>query len=139
MEYFSERFRTAFSTHSSQEGLQELTNNNDRRNSKTPKATESVATETKPVAATKKYTERWSLVVGNRSPKSCCCTRVRIKSWQLARFNVNKKDLTEYFSELRDHQDIVKVLEKTNTKGLTRYLCEIQMVAVIPDKREQLF
>ena len=32
-------------------------------------------------------------------------------------FNVNKKDLTEYFSEIRDHKDIMKVLDNTNTKG----------------------
>jgi len=31
--------------------------------------------------------------------------------------NVNKKDLKTFFTEERDHQDILNVLEKTNTKS----------------------
>jgi small subunit ribosomal protein S9 len=48
--------------------------------------------------------------------RKAAVARVRVRPGN-GIFNVNKKELTDYFSELRDHQDIVKVLEKTNTKG----------------------
>ncbi len=48
--------------------------------------------------------------------RKAAVARVRIKPGN-GTFDVNKKDLTEYFTELRDHKDIMKVLEKTGTKG----------------------
>ena len=42
--------------------------------------------------------------------------RIRIRPGD-GKFDVNSKDLTDYFSELRDHQNIMTVLEKTKTKG----------------------
>ena len=81
----------------------------------TTEATESVATETKTSPATKSTPKdgHWWWGTGRRK---AAVARVRIKPGT-GTFNVNKKDLTEYFSELRDHQDVMKVLEKTNTKG----------------------
>ncbi len=74
-----------------------------------------VETETTP-ATTSKSTPKdghWWWGTGRRK---AAVARVRIRPGT-GTFNVNKKDLTDYFSELRDHQNIVKVLEKTNTKG----------------------
>ena len=80
----------------------------------TPQATE-VATETKPThtATSTPKDGHWWWGTGRRK---AAVARVRIRPGT-GTFNVNKKDLTDYFSELRDHQNIVKVLEKTNTKG----------------------
>ena len=77
--------------------------------------TPEVATETKPTTSPKTTPQdgHWWWGTGRRK---AAVARVRIRPGTGA-FNVNKKDLIEYFSELRDHQDIVKVLEKTNTKG----------------------
>ena len=41
---------------------------------------------------------------------------VRIKSGD-GQFTINKKPYNEYFTEERDHKDLMSVLEKTNTKG----------------------
>lgn len=80
-----------------------------------PEATETVAAESKPKPTTSGTPKdgHWWWGTGRRK---AAVARVRIKPGN-GTFNVNKKDLTEYFSELRDHQDILKVLEKTNTKG----------------------
>jgi len=81
----------------------------------TVEATESVATEPKPKTAPKGKPSdgHWWWGTGRRK---AAIARVRIRPGNGV-FNVNKKDLTEYFSEIRDHKDIVKVLDKTNTKG----------------------
>jgi len=42
--------------------------------------------------------------------------RVRIRPGN-GEFQVNKRQLTDFFSEIRDHQNILAVLDKTNTKG----------------------
>lgn len=78
-------------------------------------ATETVATETTTAPAAKKTPKdgHWWWGTGRRK---AAVARVRIKPGTGV-FNVNKKDLTDYFSELRDHKDIMNVLEKTNTKG----------------------
>ena len=78
-------------------------------------ATEPVATETKPKTETKSTPAdgHWWWGTGRRK---AAVARVRIRPGS-GTFNVNKKELTDYFSELRDHQDIFKVLEKTSTKG----------------------
>ncbi len=79
------------------------------------KTTPEVATETKPAPSPKTTPQdgHWWWGTGRRK---AAVARVRIRPGT-GEFNVNKKNLTNYFSELRDHQDIVKVLEKTNTKG----------------------
>ena len=84
-------------------------------NKQTTEATDSVATEPKPVSETKTTSKdgHWWWGTGRRK---AAVARVRIRPGN-GTFNVNKKELTEYFSELRDHQNIFKVLEKTNTKG----------------------
>jgi len=81
----------------------------------TPEATEAVATETKPTpeAKTTPKDGHWWWGTGRRK---AAVARVRIRPGD-GTFDVNKKNLTDYFSEIRDHQDIMKVLEKTNTKG----------------------
>ena len=83
-----------------------------------PKAVETakeVVSEAKTASAPKTTPQdgHWWWGTGRRK---AAVARVRIRPGT-GTFNVNKKDLTSYFSELRDHQDIVKVLEKTNTKG----------------------
>jgi small subunit ribosomal protein S9 len=72
-------------------------------------------TETKPSTAPKTTPKdgHWWWGTGRRK---AAVARVRIRPGS-GEFNVNNKKLTDYFSELRDHQDIVKVLEKTNTNG----------------------
>ncbi len=84
-------------------------------NQETTEATTPVATETTPTTTNKGTPKdgHWWWGTGRRK---AAVARVRIRPGT-GTFNVNKKDLTEYFSELRDHQDIVRVLEKTNTKG----------------------
>ena len=74
-----------------------------------------VVAETKTATAPKSTPEdgHWWWGTGRRKAS---VARVRIRPGD-GTFNVNTKDLTEYFSELRDHQDIMRVLEKTNTKG----------------------
>jgi len=74
-----------------------------------------VVADTKTATALKSTPEdgHWWWGTGRRKAS---VARVRIRPGD-GTFNINKKDLTEYFSELRDHQDIMKVLEKTNTKG----------------------
>ncbi len=42
--------------------------------------------------------------------------RVRIRPGE-GKFTVNKKEYTTFFTEERDHSDLMNVLEKTNTKG----------------------
>jgi small subunit ribosomal protein S9 len=81
----------------------------------TIESTDSVTPETKPATATKNTPKdgHWWWGTGRRK---AAVARVRIRPGNGV-FNVNKKDLTDFFSELRDHQDIVRVLEKTNTKG----------------------
>ena len=81
----------------------------------TPEATKAVATETKPTpeAKTTPKDGHWWWGTGRRK---AAVARVRIRPGD-GTFDVNKKNLTDYFSEIRDHQDIMKVLEKTNTKG----------------------
>ena len=81
----------------------------------TIEATESVATETKAAPSPKSTPKdgHWWWGTGRRK---AAVARVRIRPGNGV-FNVNKKDLTDFFTELRDHQDIVRVLEKTNTKG----------------------
>ena len=81
----------------------------------TPEATETVATETKATPAAKNTPKdgHWWWGTGRRK---AAVARVRIRPGE-GTFNVNKKDLTEYFSEIRDHKDIMKVLDNTNTKG----------------------
>lgn len=81
----------------------------------TTEETPSAATETKP-STTAKNTPKdghWWWGTGRRK---AAVARVRIKPGS-GTFNINKKDLTDYFSELRDHNDILRVLEKTKTKG----------------------
>jgi len=75
----------------------------------------SVATKTKPAPSPKTTPQdgHWWWGTGRRK---AAVARVRIRPGT-GEFNVNKKDLADYFTELRDHNDIVKVLEKTNTKG----------------------
>jgi small subunit ribosomal protein S9 len=81
-----------------------------------PKAVETVkevAPETK-TSSTSKTTPKdghWWWGTGRRK---AAVARVRIRPGT-GLFNVNKKDLTEYFTELRDHQNVLKILEKTNT------------------------
>ena len=74
-----------------------------------------VVAETKTATAPKNTPKdgHWWWGTGRRKAS---VARVRIRPGD-GTFNINNKDLTEYFSELRDHQDIMKVLEKTNTKG----------------------
>ncbi len=48
--------------------------------------------------------------------RKAAVARVRIRPGKGA-VNVNKKDLKVFFTEERDHQDILNVLEKTNTKS----------------------
>jgi small subunit ribosomal protein S9 len=81
----------------------------------TNEATQSVATKTKPTPTAKSTPKdgHWWWGTGRRK---AAVARVRIKPGTGV-FNVNKKSLTEYFSEIRDHNDILRVLEKTNTKG----------------------
>jgi small subunit ribosomal protein S9 len=95
----------------------------------TPKATPEVAPEPTPAPVAKKEvaTEiktapspkttpqdgHWWWGTGRRKAS---VARVRIRPGT-GLFTVNKKDLTEYFTELRDHKDILRVLEKTNTNG----------------------
>ena len=78
-------------------------------------STESVVTDTKPTPSPKSTPKdgHWWWGTGRRK---AAVARVRIRPGN-GTFNVNKKDLTDYFTELRDHQNIIKVLEKTNTKG----------------------
>lgn len=84
-------------------------------NKQTTEATDSVAAEPTPVSETKTTPKdgHWWWGTGRRK---AAVARVRIRPGN-GTFNVNKKALTEYFSELRDHQNIFKVLEKTSTKG----------------------
>ncbi len=81
----------------------------------TIESTDSVTPETKQATAPKNTPKdgHWWWGTGRRK---AAVARVRIRPGNGV-FNVNKKDLTDFFSELRDHQDIVRVLEKTNTKG----------------------
>nr|MBC8200839.1 30S ribosomal protein S9 [Planctomycetota bacterium] len=74
-----------------------------------------VAAETKTATAPKTTPQdgHWWWGTGRRK---AAVARVRIRPGT-GEFIVNKKDLTDYFSELRDHKDIIKVLEKTNTNG----------------------
>ena len=71
--------------------------------------------ETKTAAAPKSTPEdgHWWWGTGRRKAS---VARIRIRPGD-GKFNINDKNLTEYFSEIRDHQDIMTVLEKTNTKG----------------------
>ena len=80
-----------------------------------PEATEAVATETKPTpeAKTTPKDGHWWWGTGRRKS---AVARVRIRPGN-GEFQVNKRQLTEFFSESRDHQNIMKVLDKTNTKG----------------------
>jgi small subunit ribosomal protein S9 len=48
--------------------------------------------------------------------RKAAVARVRIRPGT-GEFNVNKRKLTDFFSEIRDHKNILTVLEKTNTKG----------------------
>lgn len=48
--------------------------------------------------------------------RKAAVARVRIRAGK-GQINVNKKDLKTFFTEERDHQDILNVLEKTNTKS----------------------
>jgi small subunit ribosomal protein S9 len=81
----------------------------------TPVAKKEVAPEIKtaPSPKTTPQDGHWWWGTGRRKAS---VARVRIRPGT-GQFIVNKKDLTEYFTELRDHKDIVNVLEKTNTKG----------------------
>ena len=79
-----------------------------------PKAVKEVArTKTITTPKTDPQDGHWWWGTGRRK---AAVARVRIRPGT-GEFNVNKKDLADYFTELRDHNDIVKVLEKTNTKG----------------------
>jgi len=55
----------------------------------------------------------WWWGVGRRK---AAVARVRIKPGNGA-FIVNKRDMKTYFTEERDHKDLLNVLEKTKTKG----------------------
>jgi small subunit ribosomal protein S9 len=48
--------------------------------------------------------------------RKAAVARVRIRPGN-GEFQVNKRKLTDFFSETRDHKNILTVLEKTNTKG----------------------
>ena len=48
--------------------------------------------------------------------RKAAVARVRIRPGK-GEVNVNKKDLKTFFTEERDHHDILNVLEKTNTKS----------------------
>ena len=48
--------------------------------------------------------------------RKAAVARVRIRPGN-GEFQVNKRQLTDFFSEIRDHQNILTVLDKTNTKG----------------------
>jgi len=83
-----------------------------------PEAVETVtevAPETKTATAPKTTPQdgHWWWGTGRRK---AAVARVRIRPGT-GSFIVNKKDLTEYFTELRDHQNVLKILEKTNTNG----------------------
>lgn len=80
----------------------------------TDKEQELVA-ETKTAKAIKSIPQdgHWWWGTGRRKAS---VARVRIRPGD-GKFDINNKDLTDYFSELRDHQNIMKVLEKTSTKG----------------------
>ncbi len=71
--------------------------------------------ETKTATAPKSTPEdgHWWWGTGRRKAS---VARIRIRPGD-GKFDINNKNLTEYFSEIRDHQDIMAVLEKTNTKG----------------------
>ena len=51
--------------------------------------------------------------------RKAAVARVRIRPGDGA-FTVNNKDLKQYFTESRDHKDILAVLEKSNAKGSMR-------------------
>lgn len=48
--------------------------------------------------------------------RKAAVARVRIRPGN-GEFQVNKRKLTDFFSESRDHQNILTILDKTNTKG----------------------
>ena len=48
--------------------------------------------------------------------RKAAVARVRIRPGN-GEFQVNKRQLTDFFSEIRDRQNILTVLDKTNTKG----------------------
>ncbi|MAI67159.1 MAG: 30S ribosomal protein S9 [Phycisphaerae bacterium] len=80
-----------------------------------PSVVKDIAPKTKTITTPKTEPQdgHWWWGTGRRK---AAVARVRIRPGT-GSFTVNKKDLTEYFTELRDHKDIMKVLEKTNTKG----------------------
>ena len=92
-----------------------MTENDTTTIEEVPTEEQEVVAETKTATAQKSTPEdgHWWWGTGRRKAS---VARVRIRPGD-GTFNVNTKDLTEYFSELRDHQDIMRVLEKTNTKG----------------------
>jgi len=48
--------------------------------------------------------------------RKAAVARVRIRPGN-GEFQVNKRQLTDFFSEIRDHKNILTVLDKTNTRG----------------------
>ena len=92
--------------------------------------TEEKQTQDKPVAPSELKNEML-VTETNKNPKEnssnghwwwgtgrrkAAVARVRIKPGNGA-FTVNNKELTDYFTESRDHKDILTVLEKSNGKG----------------------
>ena len=81
----------------------------------TVKKTPKKKTETKAAAkpANDAPDGHWWWGTGRRK---AAVARVRIRPGT-GEFQVNKRNLTEFFSETRDHQNILAILDKTNTKG----------------------
>jgi len=78
-------------------------------------ATETMApaTETAPTIVTKPAAGGWFWGTGRRK---AAVARVRVKAGN-GQFKVNNRDLTEFFSQERDHNDINYVLKTTSTLG----------------------
>lgn len=74
-----------------------------------------VVTKTKPSSTPKRTPKdgHWWRGTGRRK---AAVARVRIRPGD-GSFSVNDRELTQFFTEIRDHKDIMTVLEKTNTKG----------------------
>lgn len=76
---------------------------------------ESVAAKTKTAKTPKNkpIDGHWWWGTGRRK---AAVARVRIQPGT-GEFKVNNRTLEKYFTEIRDHKDILKVLERSNTKG----------------------
>ena len=78
----------------------------------TPAPTPAVETP-KPPVATKPTAGNWWWGLGRRKR---AVARVRIRPGD-GKFIINKRPYTEFFTEERDHKDVINVLQKTKTEG----------------------